>query len=70
MERHGHRFGFGGSIDLAKALSAEVLLASELNGAPLPAAHGFPLRVVVPGLDRRAQRQVARPDHAAGGAVA
>jgi sulfite oxidase len=49
VERQGHRFGFGGSIDLAKALSAEVLLASELNGAPLPAVHGFPIRVVVPG---------------------
>lgn len=49
VERHGHRFGFGGSIDLAKALSDEVLLASELNGAPLPAAHGFPLRAVVAG---------------------
>jgi sulfite oxidase len=49
VERQGRRFGFGGSIDLAKALSSEVLLASELNGAPLPAAHGFPLRAVVPG---------------------
>jgi sulfite oxidase len=49
VERYGHRFGFGGSIDLAKALSGEVLLASELNGAPLPAVHGFPVRVVVPG---------------------
>jgi sulfite oxidase len=47
VERHGHRFG--GSVGLAKALSAEVLLASELNGAPLPPAHGFPLRAVVPG---------------------
>lgn len=49
VERHGHRFGFGGSIDLAKAMGDEVLLASELNGAPLPAAHGFPMRAVVPG---------------------
>lgn len=49
VERHGQRFGFGGSVDLAKALQAEVLLASELNGAPLPPVHGFPLRVVVPG---------------------
>ncbi|MFL5518026.1 MAG: sulfite oxidase [Gemmatimonadales bacterium] len=49
VERLGQRFGFGGSIDLAKALSAEVLLATELNGAPLPPAHGFPLRAVVPG---------------------
>jgi sulfite oxidase len=49
VDRLGRRFGFGGSIDLAKALSAEVLLASELNGEPLPAVHGFPLRTVVPG---------------------
>lgn len=49
VERDGHRFGFGGSIDLAKALSAEVLLATELNGAPLSMMHGFPLRAVVPG---------------------
>jgi DMSO/TMAO reductase YedYZ molybdopterin-dependent catalytic subunit len=25
------------------------LLAYELNGAPLPPQHGFPLRLVVPG---------------------
>ncbi|HEX3234021.1 MAG TPA: sulfite oxidase [Gemmatimonadales bacterium] len=49
VERQGEQFGFGGSIDLAKALSAEVLLADQLNGVPLPPAHGFPLRAVVPG---------------------
>ena len=49
VDRQGNRFGFGGSIDLAKALSSEVILASELNGAPLPTAHGFPLRAIVPG---------------------
>jgi sulfite oxidase len=49
VERHGRRFGFGASIDLAKALSPEVLLADVLNGAPLPAVHGFPVRAVVPG---------------------
>lgn len=49
VERQGRKFGFGGSIDLAKALSAEVVLADELNGAPLPPVHGFPLRAVVPG---------------------
>jgi sulfite oxidase len=49
VERHGEQFGFGGSIDLAKALGDEVLLATHLNGAPLPPQHGFPLRAVVPG---------------------
>jgi sulfite oxidase len=49
VERGGERFGFGGSIDLSKALDGEVLLATSLNGKPLPAKHGFPLRVVVPG---------------------
>jgi sulfite oxidase len=48
-ERDGRRFGFGASIELSKALSSEVLLATELNGAPLSAEHGFPIRVVVPG---------------------
>ena len=48
-ERHGHRFCFGGSIPLEKALHAEVLLADTMNGRPLPAEHGAPLRVVVPG---------------------
>ena len=40
---------FGGSIPLAKAGRSEVLLAWEMNGAPLAPVHGAPLRVVVPG---------------------
>jgi sulfite oxidase len=40
---------FGGSIPLDKACRPEVLLAWSMNGAPLPAVHGAPLRVVVPG---------------------
>lgn len=40
---------YGGSIPVAKATSPEVLLAWEMNGEPLPRAHGAPLRVVVPG---------------------
>ena len=32
-----------------KALADEVLLATELNGAPLSEEHGFPVRLVVPG---------------------
>jgi sulfite oxidase len=49
IERHGERFGFGGSIPITKALAEETLLAWELNGAPLPPVHGFPLRALVPG---------------------
>jgi sulfite oxidase len=49
VSRHDHLFGFGGSIPLEKALAPEVLLAFEMNGAPLLPAHGFPLRTVVPG---------------------
>ena len=48
-ERHGHLLSFGGSIPLDKALQAEVLLAYEMNGRPLPPVHGAPLRLVVPG---------------------
>jgi sulfane dehydrogenase subunit SoxC len=40
---------FARSLALDEALRDEVLLAYELNGAPLPPQHGFPLRLVVPG---------------------
>ncbi|MDO9408975.1 sulfite oxidase [Patulibacter sp.] len=40
---------FAGSIPLRKARRPEVLLAWGMNGAPLPVAHGAPVRVVVPG---------------------
>ncbi|HEX7746747.1 MAG TPA: sulfite oxidase [Micromonosporaceae bacterium] len=37
------------ALPLAEALRAEVLLAYEMNGAPLLPQHGAPLRLVVPG---------------------
>jgi sulfite oxidase len=40
---------FGASISRRKAMGGEVTLAWAMNGNPLPAAHGAPLRVVVPG---------------------
>lgn len=49
VERHGDHFGFGGSIDLEKARDGDVLLATRLDDAPIPVAHGYPVRVVVPG---------------------
>jgi len=45
----GHTFRVGSSIPLDKARRPEVLLAYEMNDAPLPPRHGFPLRAVVPG---------------------
>jgi DMSO/TMAO reductase YedYZ molybdopterin-dependent catalytic subunit len=40
---------FTSSLPLAAALDPETLLVYEMNGAPLPVAHGFPARVLVPG---------------------
>jgi DMSO/TMAO reductase YedYZ molybdopterin-dependent catalytic subunit len=40
---------YGRSIHVQDAVSPEPLLAYEMNGAPLPAEHGFPLRLVLPG---------------------
>jgi DMSO/TMAO reductase YedYZ molybdopterin-dependent catalytic subunit/glyoxylase-like metal-dependent hydrolase (beta-lactamase superfamily II)/rhodanese-related sulfurtransferase len=48
-EEEGELTEFGGSIPLERALGPDVLLADEMNGEPLPALHGYPLRVVVPG---------------------
>jgi len=40
---------FARSLPIEKARGGEVLLAHHMNGSALPAAHGFPLRAVVPG---------------------
>jgi len=45
----GEVIPFGGSIPLTKALAPEVMLADRMNGKALPPAHGYPLRLVVPG---------------------
>ena len=53
IERDGGTIPFGASIPLDKALAEKtegaVLVADQMNGKPLPADHGFPLRTVVPG---------------------
>jgi DMSO/TMAO reductase YedYZ molybdopterin-dependent catalytic subunit len=45
----GEEQTFQRALQLDDALRGEVLLAYEMNGAPLPPQHGFPLRLVVPG---------------------
>jgi DMSO/TMAO reductase YedYZ molybdopterin-dependent catalytic subunit len=40
---------FARSMSLADALSPDNLLCHEMNGAPLPREHGFPIRLIAPG---------------------
>ena len=40
---------YADTIPLEKAMEPTTLLAYEMNGAPLPDRHGYPLRVIVPG---------------------
>jgi DMSO/TMAO reductase YedYZ molybdopterin-dependent catalytic subunit len=44
----GRHIAFERSLPLADALRPDVLLAYEMNGAPLPREHGAPLRLVMP----------------------
>ena len=43
---------YGGSIELERAMREDhdVILALEMNGKPLTPEHGFPVRVIVPGI--------------------
>lgn len=45
----GRREPFGRSLPVADAREPDVILAWSLNGAPIPAEHGHPVRLVVPG---------------------
>ena len=42
--------GYSDSIPYGLSLSEDVFLAYKMNGEPLPPQHGFPLRVIVPGI--------------------
>jgi sulfite dehydrogenase len=40
---------FHKSLPLAKALADETIIATTMNGSPLPLLNGFPVRLIVPG---------------------
>lgn len=42
--------GYTSNVPLREALAPEVMLAQKLEGAPLPRAHGGPVRAVIPSL--------------------
>lgn len=42
--------GYSDSIPLVQAMEDDILLATHMNGVPLPPEHGFPARLIVPGL--------------------
>jgi Oxidoreductase molybdopterin binding domain/Mo-co oxidoreductase dimerisation domain len=42
--------GYSDSLHLTQALGPRALVVYQINGQPLPKAHGFPARLLVPGL--------------------
>lgn len=42
--------GYDDTISLTKAMDPTTLVAYEMNGTPLPFIHGYPVRIIVPGL--------------------
>ncbi|WIG57596.1 MAG: hypothetical protein OJF49_000341 [Ktedonobacterales bacterium] len=42
--------GYSDALHLSQALDERSLIVYQINGAPLPHAHGFPARLLIPGL--------------------
>lgn len=42
--------GYSDSFPIRRALESDVLLAYTMNGGPLPREHGYPARIIVPGI--------------------
>ena len=42
--------GYSDSLRVSRAMGEDVLVAVKMNGVPLPRAHGFPARIIVPGV--------------------
>ena len=41
---------YGGSIPFEKAMNPEVIVAYKLNDEDIPREHGYPLRLIAPGI--------------------
>ena len=44
-----YEMNFARSMSIADATASDAILAYEVDGAPLPIVHGFPVRLIVPG---------------------
>ena len=53
-------------LPLRKAMHPATLVALEMNGEPLPEIHGFPTRLVVPGLGWRQLGEVVEQTDSGG----
>jgi len=42
--------GYSDSFPVKRAMAGDVLVAYKMNGVSLPEAHGFPARIIVPGI--------------------
>jgi DMSO/TMAO reductase YedYZ molybdopterin-dependent catalytic subunit len=49
LSRESGKFPISRGVPIEKALDEHTMLAWEMNGEPLPAEHGFPLRLICPG---------------------
>jgi DMSO/TMAO reductase YedYZ molybdopterin-dependent catalytic subunit len=49
LSRNPEKQAISRGIPIAKAMDPSILIAFEMNGEPIPALHGFPLRLVTPG---------------------
>jgi DMSO/TMAO reductase YedYZ molybdopterin-dependent catalytic subunit len=49
LSRESGKFPISRGVPIEKALDENTMLAWEMNGKPLPAEHGFPLRLICPG---------------------